>query len=96
MARLVETVHYKFKESSKSLSLFFFKMLSGLIMGLTISLAGQTIIGYSNLVFSFVIILVTAIFLRIVRKWNFLMIILFDLFAFVAGLLLKLYIHMAP
>lgn len=96
MSRFVSNVQDKFTESSKSFALFLFKLISGLVIGLTMALAAQEIFGFSNLVFLFVIICVTGIFLRIANKWNLLIMILFDLFAVVAALLLKMYVVMAP
>jgi hypothetical protein len=94
--RIVSNVQNKMTESSKSLALFTFKLISGLVIGLTLALAGQEIFGFSNLVFIFVIVCVSGVFLRIVNRWNLLIMVLFDLFAVVAALLLKMYVVMAP
>ncbi|OQW47808.1 MAG: hypothetical protein A4S09_14755 [Proteobacteria bacterium SG_bin7] len=96
MARFISNVQDKLTESSKGLALFLFKLFSGLIIGLTMALAAQEIFGFSNLVFFFVIVCMTGIFLRIANKWNLLIMVLFDLFAVVAALLLKMYVVMAP
>ncbi len=96
MGRFVAGVQEKISESSKSFALFVFKLLSGMVIGLTLALAAQEIFGFSNLVFIFVITCVTGVFLRIVSGWNLLIMVLFDLFAVVAALLLKMYVVMAP
>ncbi len=96
MGKFVSGVQDKISASSKSFALFTFKLISGLLIGLTLALATQEIFGFSNLVFCFVIVLVAGVFLRIVSQWNLLIMVLFDLFAVVAALLLKMYVVMAP
>lgn len=92
MSKLASAIQYKIKSSSASASLLFFKIISGAIIGLTLAIIGQEMVGYSTFMFTFIIVVFTGIFLRVAKNWGFLMMVMFDLFAFMSGLLLKMYI----
>ncbi|MDZ4662928.1 MAG: hypothetical protein SGJ18_15045 [Pseudomonadota bacterium] len=92
MSKLASAIQYKIKSTTASVSLMFFKILSGAIIGLTLAIIGQEMVGYSTFMFTFIIVVFTGIFMRVTKNWGFLMMVMFDLFAFMSGLLLKMYI----
>ena len=96
MGRIREVVHVKFVESSSSFVSFVVRLLSGCVIGFTLAIIGDEIIGYSNLLFTFVVVSVIGIFLRVTKKWAVMIVLLFDLLMVAMGLLLKLYILRAP
>src|SRR5665213_1375972 len=96
MANLIANVQERFKTSTSALSLLVFKSLSGAILGLTLALVGEEIIQYG--VFSFVLLTVvtTACILRITKAWTWTHILIFELICVLIGLLLRMYILIAP
>lgn len=96
MGQMFEDIQYKLKTSSSSLMLFFFKLVSGLALGLTVALIGQEIINYGNFSFTFVIVATTGAFFRVSKKWQFVGVAVFDLICVLIGLLLRMYILVAP
>ena len=93
---LISNVQERFKTSTNALSLVAVKALSGVILGLTLALIGEEIIQYG--VFSFVLVTVvtTACILRISKTWSWTQILIFDLICVLIGLLLRMYILIAP
>ncbi|MGZ3722075.1 MAG: hypothetical protein ACXVA9_04035 [Bdellovibrionales bacterium] len=96
MANIISNVQERFKTSTNVLSLFAFKALSGVILGLTLALIGEEIIQYG--VFSFVLVtmVVTGSLLKIGKSWTWTHILIFDLICVLIGLLLRMYILIAP
>lgn len=93
---LMEGMQDRIKTGSGSALVFLLKLVSGLFLGLTITLIGQEIFAYGNLAFWFVMLLVTAVFLKIAKPWGAWPVLIFDLICFLVGLLLKLYIQVSP
>lgn len=96
MGQMLENIQYRLKTSSSGLALFFFKLISGLALGLTVALIGQVLINYGNFSFIFVIVATTAAFIRVAKRWQFVGVAVFDLICVLLGLLLRMYILVAP
>jgi hypothetical protein len=96
MGEFIYNVQTKLKSSSTNLVLFFFKLLTGLFLGITMSIVSQTIIGYGDWSFWFVMVMVSAVFLRVSKEWGAWGVVIFNLIVFLVGLLLRLYIQIAP
>lgn len=96
MSQLLEDLHYRFKSSSTSMALLSFRLVSGMFMGLTLALIFEEIIKYGLLAFVFVIVVTTMSFMRVSKGWNFVGVLVFNLICVLIGLLLHLYILMAP
>ena len=96
MSEFMYNVQTKLKTSSTNLVLYFFKVLTGLFLGVTFAIVGQTIIGYGDWSFWFTLVMVTAVFLRISKEWGAWGVVIFNLIVFLVGLLLRLYIQVAP
>ena len=73
-------------------SLFLFKLFSGIALGIFISLIGQAILKYSYFSFMFIFLTVFAGFFKVVRKVNFLGVLLVDLIFILMIVLLRFYI----
>lgn len=96
MGHMIEELQYRLKTSSTNLVLFFFKLISGLGLGLTMALIGQEIIHYGNFALFFVIMATTGAFFRVSKSWQFVGVAVFDLICILIGLLLRMYILVAP
>ena len=96
MGQLIQNVQVKIKKSSQGLFLFSIKMLSGLMLGLTLAIAGEEVVGYGTFSFWFVTVLFTAVFLRISRPWSFGALMIYNLVCLLMGLLLRMYVLVAP
>ena len=96
MSNILQTVQVKIKSSSSGAFAYGFRLFTGMVLGLTFSLVGETIFGYGGLLFTFVIVTVAGLFLRIFRHWGVVGILIFNLFCILVGMILRMYIHMAP
>lgn len=93
---MISNVQDRFKSSSNALGLVLFKLATGLFLGLTLALIGQEVIQYGVFSFLLVIVVVTASFMRIVKAWTWTHILIFNLICVLLGLLLRMYILIAP
>jgi len=96
MTNLISNVQERFKMTSSAAGLFLFKLLSGVIMGLTLALIAQEIIRYGMISFVLVIVVVAACLLKVAKSWTWTHILIFDLICVLLGLLLHMYILIAP
>lgn len=100
MSEFVGKMQMNIKKSSGDFALFTLRLISGGIIGLTFALIMQEILGKAeneNLIaFFFVIIVTTGAFLRLSKSWGFVGVLVFDLIMVLLGLVLRLYIMVAP
>jgi hypothetical protein len=96
MSQFVESMRMGVKNSSSSLMLWSLKMISGLILGLTLALIGEEMMGYQSLSFFFVLIVTALVFLRTSKPWGVGGVLIFDLIAVLIGLILRMYLLIAP
>lgn len=96
MANIISNVQERFKTSTNALVLLAFKALSGVILGLTLALVFEEIIQYGALSFVLITVVVTASVLKITKSWSWTHIMIFDLICVLLGLLLRMYILIAP
>ncbi len=96
MGQLIQNVQITLKKSSQSLVLFTFKLLSGLLLGLVFAIAGEQMMGYGNFSFWFVTVLFTGVFIRISKPWSFGGLMVYNLVCVLLGLLLRMYVLVAP
>lgn len=100
MTQMVGRLHTQFKKTSGDFGVFMLKLFSGLVLGFTLALIMQEILGKAEgeNVFGFIFVVVVAIgaFLRVSRSWGLATVLVFDLIAVLVGLLLRLYIMVAP
>jgi hypothetical protein len=96
MGEFIENMQYALKKNSQNIGLFIVRLLSGLALGVTLTLIGQQILGYGQLLFWFVIVLTTTVFLKMTKGWRWVGVIVLDFILILIGLLLKMYILIAP
>lgn len=100
MSEFVNRVQTNIKKSSQDLMHFSLRMISGGLMGLTISLIVQEFLGKPqnevNLSFIFVLSVVLLAFMRLSKTWTMTAIFIFNLIFILIGMILRLYITTAP
>jgi hypothetical protein len=100
MGELVQKMQTNIKQSSTDIFVWLLKIISGAVLALTVSLIIQEIMGKKEgeapLSFLFMILVFTAIFLRVAKKWNMIAVLVFDLVCVLVGMVLCLYIMVAP
>ena len=100
MSELVGRMQSQLKKTSSDVVLFTLKLISGSILGLTFALVMQEILGKVEnenlLAFFFVIVVTAGLFLRIAKSWGLTAILIFDLICVLLGMVLRLYIMVAP
>lgn len=96
MSHLIDQLQVKVKKTTSSFFVFFFRLLSGFMLGLTLAIVGQVIFGYQQMMYVFFIVLIMGIFMTLSRNWGMFSIILFDMLFFLSAVLCKMYILVAP
>ena len=75
------------------------KLVSGGVVGFTLALIVQEILGQPNeltLAFVFTFCVTLGVFWRLTRSWGLSAVLVFDLIAVLTGLLLRMYVMIAP
>jgi hypothetical protein len=96
MSDFLQNVQYRLKTSSRDILVFGYRLATGLFLGLTLSLIFQEMMSYGAFSFVFVMLSVALAFLRISKGWSALMISIFNLICVLVGLLIRMYILIAP
>jgi hypothetical protein len=96
VSQLADSVQDGVKKTSTSLLTLTLKLFSVAILGLTFALIGQEIAGYATFMFIFVGIVVATLFFKIIQSLTLSQVFLFDLFCILVGLVLRMYILIAP
>lgn len=96
MKGLAFTVQDQVKTGSASITLLIFRLISGAVLGLTIGLIFQELIGFGTLSLVFVTVTVAALFTKLTVGWSFARLLIFDLICVLVGKLLQMYILLAP
>lgn len=84
------------KSSSVSLFHIFLRLITGLILGLTLGLIGQELFGYGTFGLLFVMVVVVGVLMKTLSAWSISKILIFDLICVLVGMLLRMYILVAP
>jgi hypothetical protein len=87
------------KQTSTDFALLLVKLVSGGVIGFTLALIVQEVLGQPNeltLAFVFTFSATLGVFWRLTRSWGLSAILVFDLIAVLTGLLLRLYVMIAP
>jgi hypothetical protein len=84
------------KTTSVSFASLALKLVTAFFVALTLSLIGQEMMGSGTFTFVFTMVLVVALVMKLIGKWNVGAVLLFDLFCVLVALLLKLYLQVAP
>ena len=84
------------KNSSVSFVQFALRFITGLVIGFTLALIGQEMVGYGGFSLLFTTVVILGLFLRISRFWRIAHILIFDLICILVAQLLRMYILLAP
>lgn len=96
---MTNRMQHGFKQTSSDLLLMAARALSGSVLGLTVGLVVQEFLGQNEditLAFVFAFAVAFAVFWRLTRGWSFLTLLVVDLVGVLVGLLLRLYVMVAP
>lgn len=96
MARFIADFQDRVKTSSNTLALLSFRGLTGLFLGLTLALIGDQIIDYGWFAFMLVVVVCVGSILRITKAWSWTHVFIFNLICVLIGMLLRMYIMIAP
>ena len=84
------------KKGTTSLGLLLFRLFSASILGYAIALIGKGLLFYESIAFWFVFFVTLGIFMKVTKNWAFVGIIVLNLVLFLVGLLLRMYVMVAP
>ena len=84
------------RSSSTSLFNFLLKLITGFLIGLTVSLVGQEMMSFGSFAFVLMFVVTMGAIFKLLAKWSFGAVVLFDLFCVLVALLLRMYILLAP
>jgi len=96
MASLISNAQERFKTSTNAVALLIFKAVTGLFLGLTLALIGDQIIDYGWISFMLVLTITAGTFMKITKSWTWMHMLIFNLICVLIGLLLRMYILIAP
>jgi hypothetical protein len=96
MGNMISNVQDRIKTTSNAFALLAFKAITGLFLGLTIALIVEQIVDYGWFSFILVVMVVTGSLLKISKNWTWMHIMIFNLICVLIGLLLRMYILIAP
>jgi cell shape-determining protein MreD len=77
-------------------ALWLLKIISALVLGLTIALITQQMMGFATLGLVFLTFTISAVFLALFKRLTTFNLLIVDLICVLVGLVLKMYILMAP
>ena len=96
MGEIVNKIQFQVKKSSNDFGTYFFRVLTGGWIGLIFAHFFQMIFGFGDFLFFFVIVLGTGSIVRVTKGWGFFSVMFFNLFCILVGILLQMYIKIAP
>lgn len=96
MGNMIGNAQERLKTSTNALALISFRILTGLFLGLTFALIGDQIIDYGWFSFMLVIAITTGTIFKVTRSWAWIHILIFNLICVLTGLVLRMYILIAP
>jgi hypothetical protein len=96
MGAIINNLQTRIKGSTSGILVFVFKLFSGLVLGYTVALVVEQIFGTGTVWFTFVVVTYTMAFMAITKKWSGFSILILDLVCVLVGMLLRMYVMMAP
>ncbi|MCB0349203.1 MAG: hypothetical protein KDD37_10225 [Bdellovibrionales bacterium] len=93
---IIASTHQGIKKGSTHLGVLSLRFFSALIVAYAMALIGEGLLFYGRLSFWFVLIITAAVFLKITRSWGAGGVLVLDLILFLIGLLLRMYVLVAP
>lgn len=86
----------KAKNGTRSITLTILRLLTGLILGITFGLIVSAILQSGTFSLIFVTLVTLLVFMKISTNWQFGHVLIFDLICILLGLLLRMYVLIAP
>lgn len=96
MSSLIDSLQDRARSSTSAAALWAVKGFVGLILGLTVGLIGDEVFQYGWFSLIFIMLVVTGLLLRVTRSWSWPQILIFSFICVLIGLLLRMYILVAP
>ena len=96
MGQMIHNIQYRIKTSSAGTGVLVLRLIIGYIVGLTVALATQQMIGFGDFSFYLMIVVIMSGVLKASKGWGFGGVMIFSLVCVLIGLLLRLYIEVAP
>lgn len=93
---MMKKMQVSLKTSGRSMGLLVLKTVSGFVIGLTLALILRQLMELGHFTFTFMIVAVIAVFIKLSSSWKFTGVLLFNLFCIMTAMLLKMYIMIAP
>jgi hypothetical protein len=93
---LLNDVQDRFRTSTNALALLALRIFTGLFIGLTLALIGMEILHYGWFSFVLVILISTGLMVRLSKSWSWMHLLIFNLICVLIGLVLRMYILIAP
>jgi hypothetical protein len=97
---MVDRFQERIRDASMDLLVFAVRTFTGLVLGFTFGLILQQGLGYApgegTLILVFAVVMTTALVLRLTRGWSLFSVLILDLILVLIGLLLRLYVMVAP
>lgn len=84
------------KSTTMALFHFSLRFVTGILLGMVLALIGQELMNYGTFALIFVTIVVLAVILKLLANWSIGQILIFDLICVLVGMLLRMYILVAP
>lgn len=96
MGQLIDNVNQRIKTSINEVALVLFRLFSGVFLGFTLSMIAQEMMDFGTISFVFVTIAIIFLFMKLSKQWTAVHVLVFDLICVLIGLLLRMYILIAP
>lgn len=96
MGEMINKVQFQVKKSSSDLGTYFFRVMTGGWIGMVFAHFFQMIFEFENFLFMFVIVLMTGAIVRVTKGWGFFSVVILNLFCILIGILLQMYVTIAP
>jgi hypothetical protein len=96
MGEMINRIHFQAKKTSTDLGTYFFRVMTGGWIGMVFAHLFQLTFKFENLLFTFIIVLVTGIVVRLTKGWGFFSIVILNLFCVLIGILLRMYLTISP
>lgn len=96
MGEMLNKVQFQVKKSSNDLGTYFFRVMTGGWIGMVFAHFFQMVFAFENFLFLFIIVLMTGVIVKITKGWGFFSVVILNLFCILVGILLQMYVTMAP
>ena len=86
----------KIKNFFSIFGLYFFQVVTGGWIAIVFAHFFEILFGFETFLLSFIVLIITAILVRITGKWGGVSLVILNLFFILVGILLEMYIELAP